>query len=405
MNTIKLNTIGILSGGGNAGGGGGGVTINNQEKSVDITENGTTEVVADAGFTGLSKVVVNTNVASSGGNTPAPSGGAVNFKDYDGTILHSYTKDAFLALAEMPTLPTRQGLTCQGWNWALEDAKAYVTENGKLDVGATYITDDGKTRLYIKVEGERKEFPFKFSIDKVNSLVIDWGDGVTESVSGSGSLNVSHTYDAVGDYVISLEVAEGAKLTFANSSSESIVSKPYSVMLRKVEFGEAVVIGSYAFNACYSLSSVVISNSVTYIDGYAFRYCYSLSSVVIPNSVTHIDGSAFQSCMSLSSVVIPNSVVYLGGYAFNACYSLSSVVIPNRVTKISSRAFQSCSSVAYFDFRQHTSVPTLSNTSAFTSIASDCKIVVPDALYDEWIAATNWSTYASNIVKASEFNG
>ncbi len=62
MNTIKLNTIGILSGGGNAGGGGGGVTINNQEKSVDITENGTIEVVADAGFTGLGKITINVNV-------------------------------------------------------------------------------------------------------------------------------------------------------------------------------------------------------------------------------------------------------------------------------------------------------------------------------------------------------
>ena len=73
MNTVLLNTV-SLDGGkfiikGN--GGGGGVTINNQEKSVDITENGTTEVVADAGFTGLSKVVVNTNVASSGGDTPS----------------------------------------------------------------------------------------------------------------------------------------------------------------------------------------------------------------------------------------------------------------------------------------------------------------------------------------------
>ena len=48
-------------------GGGGGVTINNQEKSLEITENGVTEVTADSGFTGLSKVIVNTNVASSGG--------------------------------------------------------------------------------------------------------------------------------------------------------------------------------------------------------------------------------------------------------------------------------------------------------------------------------------------------
>ena len=51
------------------------------------------------------------------------------------------------------------------------------------------------------------------------------------------------------------------------------------------------------------------------------------------------------------------------------------------------------------------SVPTLGGTSVFTSIPSDCKIVVPDSLYDTWVAATNWSTYANNIIKASEFNG
>jgi hypothetical protein len=45
-------------------------------------------------------------------------------------------------------------------------------------------------------------------------------------------------------------------------------------------------------------------------------------------------------------------------------------------------------------------VPTLSSTTAFDSPK---KIVVPDALYDEWIAATNWVSYASKIVKASEF--
>lgn len=57
MNIVRLNTVsldGIIKKG---SGGGGGVTINNQEKSLEITENGVTEVTADAGFTGLSKVV------------------------------------------------------------------------------------------------------------------------------------------------------------------------------------------------------------------------------------------------------------------------------------------------------------------------------------------------------------
>ena len=61
-------------------------------------------------------------------------------------------------------------------------------------------------------------------------------------------------------------------------------------------------------------------------------------------------------------------------------------------------------SVGVFDFSIAATVPTLASTSAFGGIPSDCKIVVPDALYSDWIAATNWVNYASYIVKASDYN-
>ena len=75
----------------------------------------------------------------------AVSKNGVNFYDYDGTLLHSYTKDDFLSLSALPDRPTREGLICQGWNYTLGKAKEYVTNYGVLDMGATYITDDGKT--------------------------------------------------------------------------------------------------------------------------------------------------------------------------------------------------------------------------------------------------------------------
>lgn len=51
-------------------GGQGGIAIDNQDKVVEITENGTIELTADDGYTGLGKVQINTNVA--GGSTSAP---------------------------------------------------------------------------------------------------------------------------------------------------------------------------------------------------------------------------------------------------------------------------------------------------------------------------------------------
>ena len=437
---------------------------------------GTTDLINPQDFS-AEIASIETGGGEGGGGGGGAAAGAVNFRDYDGTVLHSFSKDELLALTKLPELPTQAGLICQGWNWSLEDAKEYVAEYGMLEVGATYITDDGKTRLYIRIAAEgRMDVPLRLHQNVSNGVVVDWGDGSTETFSGTAAKTLRHTYSKVGDYIITLEVVNGT-LYLNGSSSYGIFDdskKVYNNMLQKVEIGNGVNIGSYAFqncyslasivipnsvtsigsnafNSCYSLASVVIPNSVTSIGTYTFQNCnslasivipegvtsigssafynctslasivipegvisietyefyscYSLASVVIPNSVTSIGGYAFQNCNSLASVVIPNSVTSIGSNTFQNCYSLASIVIPNSVTSIGSNAFYYCSSVAIFDFRTHISVPTLSNTNAFSSTATDCKIVVPDALFDEWTAATNWSSKASYIVKASEFNG
>ena len=77
-----------------------------------------------------------------------PSGGsadAVKFYDYDGTVLHSYSASEFANLTELPSNPTHEGLTSQGWNWALAAAKTYVADYGELNIGQVYNTSDGKT--------------------------------------------------------------------------------------------------------------------------------------------------------------------------------------------------------------------------------------------------------------------
>ena len=62
-----------------------------------------------------------------------------------------------------------------------------------------------------------------------------------------------------------------------------------------------------------------------------------------------------------------------------------------------------CSALEVVDFSEATSVPTLHSVNTFQNTNSTFKIVVPDALYDQWIAARNWSSFANQIVKASEY--
>jgi hypothetical protein len=76
-----------------------------------------------------------------------------------------------------------------------------------------------------------------------------------------------------------------------------------------------------------------------------------------------------------------------------------SVIVGNGVTSIGNSAFSGHMCLEYFDFSRHTFVPALGNIRALTGgLTNNFEIRVPSALYDEWIAATNWSYFADNIV-------
>jgi hypothetical protein len=347
-------------------------------------------------------------IPTGGGGTPVPvSPKDVNFCDYDGTIVASYTLAQAQALSALPTAPDHSSdtipLTFQGWNYTLAQVNA-LTDNA--NIGATYIPTDGKTHLTIHIaEPGRMVVPLHFNQTVANGVTIDWGDGSPpETLTGTGNRNTTHTYSAAGTYDITLDVTSGVLGLGANSSSYCVLGstgnngRVYCNMLKSVRIGNSVTtIGNYAFNYCYSLASVIIPHSVTTIGNYAFRYCYSLASVIIPHSVTTIGNYAFAYCSSLASVIIPHSVTTIGNYAFGYCSSLASVIIPNSVTTIGDYAFGYCYGTAHY-YVYRTTPPTLGGTSVFVYIPSDCVIHVPAASLSAYQSATNWTAHAAKMV-------
>ena len=342
-----------------------------------------------------------------GGSSTPGTPGDITFYDYDGTIVTSWTLAELATKTALPDYPSHNGLICQGWNWSLADLK---TANRKMNVGAMYITDDGKTRIYIHLE-EGRTSPV-LGVCPNGTVDIDWGDGtVHDTLTGSNTSTAvytsAHSYAAPGDYVIQLTVTgsmgfrtDGPLMYASVSDYRDYV---YMNAIQKVELGSGVTgIGNYAFSYCSSLSSITIPDGVTSIGEAAFPSCFSLSSITIPDSVTSIDNGAFSGCSSLSSITIPDSVTGIGEYAFNSCSSLSSITIPDSVTGIGEAAFSACYGIARLYFLP-TTPPSVSSSDAFTDIPTDCVIHVPVGSLSAYTSATNYPssstyTYVEDIV-------
>ena len=301
--------------------------------------------------------VLTQGTASGGGGGGGSLTDQVRFFDYDGTLVDSYSKADFNALSAMPSNPTHTGLTAQGWNWTLAQAKAQLTAcpDGVLNIGQMYTTDTGDTRLYIHIDEDapdsRLTFYVRFTSSTANNVTIDWGDGVTETQGSINAINYAHTYATGGDYVIKLTVNSGT-ISFVGTSgntgssifgSRSSGSSYNRGRIRKAEIGNNVTsIGTYAFHSCYSLTSVTIPSGVTSIGTYAFYGCYSLTGITIPSNVTSIGSNVFYYCYSITSITIPSTVTNIDASAFYYCYSLTSITIPSSVTNIASSAFYGC---------------------------------------------------------------
>lgn len=338
----------------------------------------------------------------------APKSGVV-FIDYDGTLIEVWDTASVASKTALPANPTgHTRLVAEGWNWTLNDIKSYIASFPKavLTVGQTYHTVSGMTEFDITVARGYLEVTCNMGGSK------DWGDGTTDT-------ETSHTYTTHGNYTIKCSGTElgqdifkygykNASMCIAAFIGSGVTSIPDTAFkgcrsLASVAIPNGVtLIGYDAFYQCYSLASVAIPNGVTIINSQMFYFCYLLASVSIPNGVSRIYNNAFRYCYSLTSIAIPDSIISISTYVFYQCYSLTSITIPSGVTTIDSYVFYQCYSIRKYDFSQASRVPSLSNTNAFTDMAILCKIIVPDALYDSWRRATNWTTYLDRIYKASE---
>ena len=112
-------------------------------------------------------------------------------------------------------------------------------------------------------------------------------------------------------------------------------------------------LGYEMFSECENLESIHIPESCTNWSTYSFFRCYKLKNVNIPYGVKTIGQAAFYECYELEDLKIPSTVTSIEKQAFTRCKKLRTLDLPNSVTQFGWQTFEECTLLKHLTFPSH----------------------------------------------------
>lgn len=255
--------------------------------------------------------------------------------------------------------------------------KVYTNEFDLAKPSAKQITTPSYSDfgLAIKIVKDGDDFEGEFTLESNSQTITPEDnkiDGYTIYLLNSGE---------VGSTVYKVKCSGQSFDMICVSKDEAVFDKISYVT--KTDY--AIAIGNID-NGVLSRASVssVISVDANALEG-AFAGNTNLVNVGFPN-MTDIDESGmketYSGCTSLKTADFSKlSAVGIDGLngTFNGCTSLEIVL-----------------------FQSATAVPTISENT-FANTNDTYKVIVPDALYEDWIADESWASLSSHVTKVSDY--
>jgi hypothetical protein len=402
----------------------GGATIKNQDKT--FTENGSYS--ADSGYTGLGIVKVDVQPNNQDKNITA-----------NGTYRadSGYTGLGEVVVAVPPTPPNNQDIT-------VNENGTYTAEDGYSGLGTVTVEvptggggddfagmiDETLTEVEIP-EGISLIRPYAFyyhknikklwignNIKSIGNSAFAYCYGLEEvyiNASGFGSGNNPSIFTYAGQEGNGIKLTIGKNVLDIPSYTFKAGNTNQCARFTSLEFEEGSVcttIGESTFLYNAYIKTITIPDTITKIGKEAFRECQGIEEIHF-NASSMMDGATNARLFDNAgingtgiNVFIGKNVSRIPAWLFRPMTGASN--LPNIIslefeegsvcTTIGAYAFGTSATEPIWDFTKCTTVPTLANSNAFSGFPSTGVIRVPAFLYDEWIAATNWSTYASQIV-------
>lgn len=368
-----------------------GISKEEQEKTLDIIENGTYTIEPDENKV-ISIATVNVNVAGATKEEQekildVTANGTYNIEPDEGKAISSATVNVNVPSDAKEEQEKALNITTNGeYSILPDDGKALyqATVNVDVPIPDGYIVPTGE--LEITENGTHDVTNYASAV-------------VNIATSGGGGDFVGIKYSNFDSYRGAPQVADATSLPvdkmgnhggfpylFANTNANG--NGGWHVLLTDVYLPDGLTnISANMFYGCGCLTKIHgdLSN-VTALSSNAFGLCKSLTENPPMPKVKTIQGNAFNTCSLLTKLDFP-SVTSILASAFVNCYSLKTLILRSETlcSLGASSAFNNC-----YHYRG-TANATYNPDGLF-----DGYVYVPSTLVESYQTATNWSSLYAN---------
>ena len=288
------------------------------------------------------------------------------------------------------------------------------------------ITDTANEVQFLVADTGTKAFTIltRFTQNSGTNIYIDWGDGVTDTVSNPSETSTSHVYSTGGTpcsrgyNTFKIRVYGDATCVITNAQhipnfATTGGSVTYNIGLLEVYMGDGTMgeLSSFTFSSQRGVNSIATFLYLEYVKlpvtvpwtsqmSYMFQNCDNLYKVVMPTSAPSLTdmSQAFQECKMLRDIAIPSNATAITSMAgtFSGCQSLRTVSFPTTLNSCTSlgSCFYYCQSLI------NITLPSIDLVTTFTNAFGNC-------LSAQWIKFTSLpapSVANTTITWASAFS-